>query len=120
MGRADKPVAGEERERATRHDGLVILSVTLAVLLEVLPVEWDLKVVSLASGSVLGWLAAKSACLGLIVLPLVVYYRRHGRGGLLRVRGCLVAIGAIVAVTFLMDIAQITLMVIHGRWHIGQ
>jgi hypothetical protein len=94
---------------------LAKLSVTLAVLIEVFPIEADLSY-----GHILGYptrisdiLTIKLVCVWIILLPLLIYIMLNGYRALRRVRGRVLAVVAIISLRFIVDWCAI-ISILHG------
>jgi len=90
-------------EEQIRAAGLVLCSLTLAVLIEVFPTEAGLASICFNAGSLFLWLALKLTCSIIILLPLLIYFALNGRRGLRCTRGRIIAIGTIVIVKLVLE-----------------
>jgi hypothetical protein len=67
---------------AVRERWLLKLSLSLAFIVEVLPLEADLTVVALAYHNIVSFLVAKAVCLTIILAPLCCYVSMNGWNGI--------------------------------------
>lgn len=100
MDEHDNRNADHAGEPAIRDLWLVKVSVSLALLLEVIPLEIEVVHISLVTGGIRYALAAKAIFLTLILLPLFIYVARNRLRTLGRERGR-------VAVIFLVVVAKL-------------
>ena len=77
MDEHDNRNADHAGEPAIRDLWLVKVSVSLALLLEVIPLEIEVVHISLVTGNIRYALAAKAIFLTLILLPLFIYVARN-------------------------------------------
>ena len=99
----------KDEDHKVRAEWLVPTSVTLAILLEVLPVEADFSY-----GHLFGFptrvqtiLSAKLVCVAMILAPLAIYYVLNGYRGLRHARGRVIAVCLIVLLRFILDLYAI-------------
>jgi len=86
-----------------RWTWLPLVSLILAVLIEVLPTEIDILLV-LRDQGILKLILAKVCCLAIILAPLTVYVSLNGWKGIAFVRGKVWPIGIIVVLRLCMDL----------------
>ena len=92
-----------ENKHRLKGQWLVFTSLILAILLEVLPTEADILFVAMRLGNIPLFLAVKAAMLGIILLPLLVFFRLNGYKMHAAVSTRLKIIAAIVIINLIMN-----------------
>jgi hypothetical protein len=98
------PLASPDEAPATPPAGgiagrwLVRLSLLLAIMIEVVPIEADIASVLLYAGDVPRFLMVRAVCLAAVLGPLSVYLWLNGKAGIREAKGRITAITIIVVV----------------------
>jgi hypothetical protein len=83
--------------------GLVFMSLVLAVVIEVLPVETDFTMVAASLGNMSQFILAKATCLATILGPLFIYLALNGWRGVKAVKGMIIGIVVVVVFRLVLD-----------------
>jgi len=107
VGPRNETHADQEQDHAAPNTGLIKISLFLAVLLEVIPLEADAVHAMVTRGHIAHAIVFKMLCLTLIFWPLFVYVYRNGFGALKIVWGrvtiiCLIALVHLTGSVFLL------------------